>query len=755
TAQPAARLAPPLSVTAPASPPPAVPAPVQGRAGEPALSRQPAVSPEVAALRTAPEPAEDRLKIPSDPVPFGPVVRDLKHSGSRPITSLTAPPPITAGTPADLPLLRPEQLAHPEALAAYGYRPMTLEHGESASTAPSAPGQSPFGHPIPEGDSARRLAQALESAAHRAERSLMQRKGATSGSRAASRPAEQSAPAAPSAPPSALADTGPQSRETPGQERTQPASLPARPQPSADTLQTAPPLGEPTGPSRTTPPALPPSADRPAAQSPRPGLLRDLERIAVHTYAAEPAVAEIQTALTPPTEAGPFADLSARPPLSLEYLQDTAAGEASLPAASAALSPQVLQKWMDTPGLRLLGKNIAVLAAQSLRPGPAPQRSSRPTPTAPVRAPQRATTAPGEAGSTALRSAATHPAVRGSTPSVPSPASHTGRAAAQTGRAAPILPPMTASLAAPRTGGHRPGAISPGAPAPILPGLPGSTIPLFEAEAWANADRLPLELTHMSPSLQQNAAVPLPGQPPRQNPAALQETLIRQVERSLSTASPAVQTSLREWMASEPLTYRQSQSAAPSPAAAPQPGRRGQFLRSILSRPIPTALRRMGTVPRGRHAAAPGTAPQSSAAQEALGAYSALSMEYGGPLAAMARELWQTAQRGPAPAAPMGLQTAAARAIEEKGAPEPMQTLDLMTGPQIEQQQIVWQNPYLRSAPTEMSYHRKNDPQKPQPAQPTQPQLRMSDAELRRAADKVFKLVQEKIIAERRRIGRF
>ncbi|MBQ2697049.1 MAG: hypothetical protein IJF59_00100, partial [Clostridia bacterium] len=154
-------------------------------------------------------------------------------------------------------------------------------------------------------------------------------------------------------------------------------------------------------------------------------------------------------------------------------------------------------------------------------------------------------------------------------------------------------------------------------------------------------------------------------------------------------------------------------------------------------------------------AAAPGTAPQSSAAQEALGAYPALSMEYGGPLAAMARELWQTAQRGPAPAAPMGLPTAAARAIEEKGAPEPMQTLDLMTGPQIEQQQIVWQNPYLRSAPTEMSYHRKNDPQKPQPAQPTQPQLRMSDAELRRAADKVFKLVQEKIIAERRRIGRF
>ena len=86
--------------------------------------------------------------------------------------------------------------------------------------------------------------------------------------------------------------------------------------------------------------------------------------------------------------------------------------------------------------------------------------------------------------------------------------------------------------------------------------------------------------------------------------------------------------------------------------------------------------------------------------------------------------------------------------------PETMQTLDLMTQPQIQAQQVVWENPYMRSAPAEMTHHQKNNPQNQQRTQQSQPQIRMSDAEIRRAADKVFKLVQEKIVTERRRIGR-
>lgn len=131
---------------------------------------------------------------------------------------------------------------------------------------------------------------------------------------------------------------------------------------------------------------------------------------------------------------------------------------------------------------------------------------------------------------------------------------------------------------------------------------------------------------------------------------------------------------------------------------------------------------------------------------DAMEAYPTLSMEYGGPITAMVRELGRTVMSHE-----MGLHTSAAKAMEEKAEPESMQTVEVVTQPQI-QNQVVWQNPYMRSAPSEMTHHQKKNMQ--QKALQNQPQIHMSDAEIRRTADKVFKLVQEKIVQERRRIGR-
>ena len=66
------------------------------------------------------------------------------------------------------------------------------------------------------------------------------------------------------------------------------------------------------------------------------------------------------------------------------------------------------------------------------------------------------------------------------------------------------------------------------------------------------------------------------------------------------------------------------------------------------------------------------------------------------------------------------------------------------------EEQVVWQNPYMSAGPTQMTYKQKPAAQQRQSAQ----QVRISEAEIRRTADKVFKLVQEKIISERRRSGR-
>lgn len=124
-------------------------------------------------------------------------------------------------------------------------------------------------------------------------------------------------------------------------------------------------------------------------------------------------------------------------------------------------------------------------------------------------------------------------------------------------------------------------------------------------------------------------------------------------------------------------------------------------------------------------------------------AYPALQMTYSTPFAALARDLRQAVGISSAPAA---------KAMAAKAEPEPMQTLAQIPQPPQIEEQIVWQNPYMRAGPAETA-HRQKPPAALQGQQP--PQARVSDAEIRRTADKVFKLVQEKIIAERRRIGRF
>ena len=238
-----------------------------------------------------------------------------------------------------------------------------------------------------------------------------------------------------------------------------------------------------------------------------------------------------------------------------------------------------------------------------------------------------------------------------------------------------------------------------------------------EGETWGTGAQVPVELAHMEPSLGGDPAQPR--ETPRQ-----QEQLLKQLQRSMAETGGAGGTQ----------APRMGGRTLASHAKGAMAGRD----RNIATL---TGLPRKG----------------GAAALEEMSAYPVLSMEYGGPLVAMAKELRQTAARELGKtgiAREMGVQSAAAKAMEEKGSPESMQTLELVTKPQL-QEQVVWQNPYMRSGPTEITHHQKNAQKNAQQQQRQQPQTRMSDAEIRRTADKVFKLVQEKIIAERRRIGRY
>lgn len=274
-----------------------------------------------------------------------------------------------------------------------------------------------------------------------------------------------------------------------------------------------------------------------------------------------------------------------------------------------------------------------------------------------------------------------------------------------------------------------------------------------QSHTWSPAAQLPVELAHMEPSLEAAGAAFSGQAATRQETGAQQAALLKEIQRSIAGNRPGAVGSSQSVAQSQ---RELGQHAVNRERAASQArsGRRGFAARGPGQL---TVVGHKGGFSRGGGTAfgtVSGAAAYGGMAQETLSSYPALSMEYGGPLVAMARELRQTVERESSQigvARDMSLHTPAARAMEEKGTPETIQTLDVITQPQIQQQQVVWQNPYMRSAPSEMTHHQQSSQSK---TQQSQPQVRMSDAEIRRTADKVFKLVQEKIIAERRRIGR-
>ena len=150
-----------------------------------------------------------------------------------------------------------------------------------------------------------------------------------------------------------------------------------------------------------------------------------------------------------------------------------------------------------------------------------------------------------------------------------------------------------------------------------------------------------------------------------------------------------------------------------------------------------------------------GSTPMAgSSPMEAQQVYPALSMEYSSPMSRMEQQLQNAVeQQMSAASRPMGMQTEAGQYMAGKASPGSMKTLDQMSPPPVNEQ-VVWQNPYMRSAPSEMTLRskKKEVPQQSQPA-PRPQQMRVSDAEIHRMADQVFRIVKDKIRQERRKMG--
>lgn len=541
-----------------------------------------------------------------------------------------------------------------------GYLPMTLEHAEAERTAAlteqAVPGQ---------GDAAR-LAKALDTAA----RSIRENPAAVpSGGPAAAGPIRER-PAAASSGGSAVAHS---IREN---SAAAPSGGPAAVVPIRENPAAVPSGGPAAGRTLTAPVTGKPAA-RPVGTAPA-------DRIHGEGHFGT-------------------AQWMSHLPLTLEHRQEGDGGSGPSPAETPGLSPQVLEKLLDTPGLRTLSRQMAALAHRSER-GAAPRTGEGP------RSGRSDFAAPGLAAGTGGM----------------------GGAGIQ-----------AKSKGTPDTVGVRPSAGAPGRGVPAM-GLTHGPVGMgSEDAALAMMARPPVELAHMEPSSEALSAAATPsggGAAIRREAAALEGLLRKELQRSGTDRQRDARPS------GQGTISRPSGGAGQSPGGAGSGLGRGLTIRGSGQM---TASRFAGGVIRGWSGGAPGGMSRigsmpEGAWTESMSVYPALSMEYGGPVVAMARELHRTVARE------MGQRTAAALAMEEKAAPEPMQTVEVVTPPQL-QQQVVWQNPYMRSGPSEMTHHQKNTPVK---TQQSQPQPRMSDAEIRRTADKVFKLVQEKIIAERRRTGR-
>jgi len=660
---------------------------------------------------------------------FGSTIRDIRtgggHTGRLPDTELT-----TNGAAGHMSALRQDKVPDLEGgSAASGYLPMSLEHMGPVDVPEQA---IVSGRMSTFNETERQLARMIETAAFAAERPLTQTVGEARGKRdpIAERKSETygdpiktlaGKTAAPVAQATGMGD--------------------------ANALQTmqmkqAGPLvkgWEETVESETTTVRR----DRPAASG--PGVLHDLEKLAVSRTAGDLANTHNEADSGPVAERHISTELAGQPPLTLEYLQELQKND--IQAAEQALSPKVLEKLLDTPGMRLLSKDIAVLVAErreSRQISPDKSQHSPRKGQPPYRLRQ---SAQGMTG---------HVAQAGWTPKGMTVGDVDESAAGHTAVSTkPLAAGQSAVFQRNRVTGmeqSRSMGTSPVRGSGDMTAV-GMTAASTQSHTRSLSVQAPVELAYMEPSLEVQTA----GQTvARQRLGVQQETLLKEIQRSLAASKSSIVGSGQNTAQSQ-AQAKQIASGRKTAVSPMQAGQRG-FARRGLGQL--TALKPLGAFPRGTGTilnAVQGAAAQGEIDQETTSAYPVLSMEYGGPLLAMAKELRQTAERelGQSGAArEMGLHTPAARAIEEKGSPETMRTLDLMTQPQIQAQQVVWENPYMRSAPAEITHHQKNNPQNQQRTQQSQPQIRMSDAEIRRTADKVFKLVQEKIVTERRRIGR-
>ncbi|MGN0706428.1 MAG: hypothetical protein ACI4JC_00295 [Faecalibacterium sp.] len=262
---------------------------------------------------------------------------------------------------------------------------------------------------------------------------------------------------------------------------------------------------------------------------------------------------------------------------------------------------------------------------------------------------------------------------------------------------------------------------------PMQPGVSGTAV--------ARRGESPAELIYISPEQSTEAS----------SAAAGAEGLVRTLDRLLRTHKSMRPRELRTLSrkieqnsrAQREMGHLSKPVQIPHPAELPE-------LRYQTGRPeLETMLPARGSV---RPAGAEDTL-------EAQQVYPALAMEYSSPLTRMEEQL-QTAvaRQMELSARPIGTQTGAGQYMAGKASPESIKTLDQMSPPPASGQ-VVWQNPYLRAAPSEMTYRQKKQPPEPPASAPRPQPLRVSDAELRRMADQVFRLVKDSIRQERRKMG--
>ena len=224
------------------------------------------------------------------------------------------------------------------------------------------------------------------------------------------------------------------------------------------------------------------------------------------------------------------------------------------------------------------------------------------------------------------------------------------------------------------------------------------------------------------------------GEDSRSRPEALPQSGAVPGPQPLSTAIPIREHDMRTLPGMQGgLVYRENGEQGPGdPAAAALQGRPAAFRPGV--RDIRILNQR---VPEQR----PKAVPSSSAEDSELSYLPAPEA----PAAAQQRE-----QAGAA------LPQWAQRLLEKPAGPDARQggRITYSAPPQAQQQapgrQIQWTAPAATPRPADITYHAKPPAEAAQPAQPAA----LSDRELRRAADKIYRMIEERLRRELRRSGR-